>query len=209
MTEPLTPREHADVRDLLLAGSERMKPNGILRAAVPVSASALVMGLVGIMVAINLAGDPSQPAVVPEPTATATGGIPSLCVEYGGSSADNAPGGDAIAVAAATADLGEEAILSPGVQVRDSTESPGTLEATARVCGDGLDRPDLIAAATAIAKAIYSDPAHARLSTLTVSAWRPISPEAIAEDENLPSVSTAYQTHDWDAAADALVTAWE
>lgn len=214
MTEPLTPREHADVRDLLLAGSERMKPSGVRRALVPAAvAVVLVAGIVGTTVVTTFGSNTNQPAATPAPTGIATidaqALIPAACAEYANSDADNAPGGDAIANAAETADLGPRAVLSPGIQVVESASNPGTFEATARVCGDALDRQELVAAATSIAKAIHADPAHAGLSTLVVAAWRPISSDAIAKDENLPSISTDYQAHDWDAASDLLATAWE
>ena len=208
MSDQLTPQEHGDIRDLLLAGSQKIKPSGARRALIPTTvAIVLVVGVVGTVVATTLGGNTGQVAGTPQPTTSSA--VPQLCIDYEGSEMENAPGGDAIAAAAATANLGANAVLSPGIQVLESTDRPGTFEATARVCGEGLSNQELVAAATAIAKGIYADPAHTTLSLLTVSAWKPVSSDAIAQDPDGAPISTDYQAHDWAAAPDTLTTAWD
>lgn len=208
MSDQLTQREHGDIRDLLLAGSQRIKPRGARRALMPAAvAVVLVVGVVGTVVATTLGGNTDEVAATPQPMSSSA--VPQLCIDYEGSEVENARGGDAIAAAAASADLGADAVLSPGIQVLESTDRPGTFEATARVCGDDLTAQEIVAAATTIAKAIYADPAHTNLSALTVSAWKPISSDAIAEDPTAAPISTDYQNHDWDASPDTLMTAWD
>jgi hypothetical protein len=208
MSNQLTPREHSDIRDLLLAGSQQIKPSGARRALVPAAvAIVLVVGVVGTVVATTLGGSTGRIGATPQPTSTST--VPQLCLDYERSEVENAPGGEAIAAAAASADLGADAVLSPFIQVLESTDRPGTFEATAAVCGNELNNQELTAAATAIAKAIYADPAHTNLSVLTVSAWKPISSDAIGEDPNGAPISTDYQAHDWDAAPETLDAAWD
>jgi hypothetical protein len=213
MSGEMTPREHADVRDLLLAESERVQPPRARRALVSgVVAVALVAGVAGAVV-INAVGAPGSgqiaASMTPEPTPSASPPlIPELCSRWTDSKIDNVSGGDAIAAAAQAAELQDTPALSLSANVVDAADGSGRFDVTARVCGDYLNKTELVAAATAVAKAIADSPSSSQVAVLTVAAWRPVGAEALGEDPNLAPVTTEFQLYDWSAAKESLVNAW-
>ncbi|WP_457100609.1 hypothetical protein [Microbacterium sp. P5_E9] len=148
----------------------------------------------------------------PDPFATSTPSAaedaPAACVAFEGGDLGIASGGEALALAAESASLPSFVALSPGVQVLPSGTTPGAYDLIARVCGGSLSRIELIAAGTAIAAAIYADPARDLLSVLVVAPWTAIGSNAIAADPSGVAISTDYPAHRWDRPPGALQTAW-
>lgn len=210
MNDGMTPREHDDVRSLLLAGAQRIRPAASRRTILSAAVSLIVVaGVVGGVATAALSNRAAPIAGVPSETATPTPLIPALCVKYAASDLDNPAAGEPIAVAGARATLDDDAMLSPGISVRESATVPGTFDAVARVCSAKWDRDRLIAAATAIAAAIQADPAHATLTQLTVAPWVPISSDALAQDPNTAYVTTVFPDHPWEQDPSTLVSAWQ
>ena len=89
--------------------------------------------------------------------------------------------------------------LNLGVQVIDSTDSPGDFEAVARVCSDPLTRSELLTVGNSIAQAIYSAPGHDRLSRLMVSPWVPDG-NTVQQDPAMDPINTDYHLFLWDHA---------
>lgn len=149
----------------------------------------------------------TPPTARATPTITASADAPPQgCIEYVPSQMPNPDGGDAIAAAAATAVLPSDVILNPGVQVVTSVDEPGMLEAVARVCSEPMTEVKLIEIATAIAAAIYADPSHVALSTLTVSSWHPAG-QQLEQGETVRVDD--YQLYLWDNTTGALKSAWQ
>jgi len=77
MNDEMTPREHDDMRDLLMAGAERIRPAASRRAQVSAAlAVAVVAGVIAVVATVtsNLGTD-AEPAIDgPSPTRTATQG---------------------------------------------------------------------------------------------------------------------------------------
>lgn len=146
---------------------------------------------------------PSAP-IAPEPTATpevevATG--PPVECESSAPAGSEGP----VAAAAATAVLPESVTLRLGVQVIDSVDEAGMVEAVARICSDTLTKDELTAVATTIAQAVYADPSQETVALLKVSSWVPDGSGSVAQDQSL---DTDYQMYLWDADPSLLPSNW-
>lgn len=115
-----------------------------------------------------------------QPTGTAT--LPQECEQYLEGEAPTDP----IAVAASDAALPEGVVLM-GAQVLTSSGEEGMFDAVARTCSVPMGEDELRTVGTAIALAIYNDPAGESLDTLRVTSWVPDGAGSIEEDVKIRS----------------------
>ena len=173
-----------------------------------------LVGSVAVVAAYRTGGAASVPFATSTstststPTSSAVEDAPAACLAFEGGDLGIAAGGGALARAAESAALPSFVALSPGVQVLPSGTTPGAYDLIARVCGGSLSRIELIAAGTAIAAAIYADPARDLLSVLVVAPWTAMGSGGIAADPSEVAISTDYPAHRWDRPPGALQTAW-
>lgn len=144
----------------------------------------------------------------PEPTTSAGAVPPAACLAYDDASEiPNAEGADPLIDAIASATLPPGVVLTPGVQVIDSTES-GKLDAVVRICSDPLAPDELIDVANELAVTLYGSAARELVGRLTVSPWVPDG-EAIAQDTAIRARSTDFPAHAWDPSSGPLDSNWE
>lgn len=145
---------------------------------------------------------PSEPEPVVTPEVEVVTGPPVECESP-------APAGSEgpVAAAAATAALPESVTLRLGVQVIDSVDEAGMVEAVARICSEPLSKDELTTVATTIAQAVYADPSHETVALLKVSSWVPVSDgsDALTQDQSL---DTDFQMYLWDADPSLLPSNW-
>jgi hypothetical protein len=96
-------------------------------------------------------------------------------------------------------------ILSETV-TRDATA--GMLEAVVRLCSTPLAGAALVDVSITIAAAIYADPSHENLSTLTVSSWTPNASTGYLDQVDAAR-NDDYQAYLWDNTSGALRAAWK
>jgi hypothetical protein len=196
--DELTSREQLEMRNELLAAVGSFRRTSASRTQFIAGGVGLILvgAVVGGIAGFALNGRPTNVGPAATRNGTPSSIVPAQCTKYEDGITDNAPGGAGIVAAAASANLPPGVVLSPGVSVVASATKPGALEATVRICGEGVTRDDLVEAGNAIAAAIAVATPRS-LATLTVEAWGPIDSDAIAADPNTPPIHTDYQSHDW------------
>ena len=174
-----------------------------------------------IMVTLVLTGCTAAQTIDDQPSPTTTRSLgtptaraadtpvaapPRTCIDYVSPTVPVAAAGDAVAAAAATAVLPPTVVLNPGMQIIASVDEPGMLDVVARVCSEPMTEAEVIDVATTIAAAIYADPSHESVSTLTVSSWHPLG-QSLEQGETV--TTDDYQLYLWDNTTGALRAAWQ